>query len=153
MNCHIYLRNGIVYVPTMGRMDRGFYRGVEPVAVVPVSNTEGLRRALAETIARGNPDVPMLRRNEWPPPVLLKYAGVKTWSTFERDMSLWDIKQDAGSFRIESNSKRANGMWLEDPKKTITFAPGTSVDDVVERMITIVEEAARTTAPRITPSA
>ena len=47
MNCHIYLRNGAVYIPTMGKMDKGFYRGVEPVAVIPVSNTEALRQALA----------------------------------------------------------------------------------------------------------
>jgi len=67
MNCHIYLRKGIVYVPTMGMIDRGFYRGVEPVAVVSVSNTEGLRHALQAAIARGNPRVPMLKRREWPP--------------------------------------------------------------------------------------
>jgi len=143
MNCHIYLRNGIVYLPTMGKMDKGFYRGIEPVAVVPASNTEALRHALGETIARGNPRVPMLRRSEWGPPVLLKYAGVKSWSTFERNMLLWDIKEDAGCFRIESNSKRPDGMWLEDPKQTIKFAPGTGMDSVVDRMIAILQEAAR----------
>jgi hypothetical protein len=141
MNCHIYLRDGIVYVPTMGKMDKGFYRGVEPVAVVPASNTEALRRALAETIARGNPNVPVLRRSEWPPPVLLKCAGVKSWSTFERGMLLWDIKEDAGCFRIESNSKRENGMWLEHSEQTIKFPPGTSVEYVIERMIAVVQEA------------
>lgn len=145
MNCHIYLRNGIVYLPTMGKMEKGFYRGVEPVAVVPVSNAEALRRALAETLARGSPIVPTLRRGEWPPPVLLKYAGVKNWSTFERGMLLWDIKEDAGCFRIERNSKRSNGMWLEDPEQTIKFAPGTSSDRVVGRMIAILEDAARKT--------
>ena len=143
MNCHVYLRNGIVYLPTMGKMDKGFYRGVEPVAVVPASNSEALRRALAETLARGNPTVPTLRRSEWPPPVLLKYAGVKNWSTFEHGMLLWDIKEDAGCFRIESNSKRSNGMWLEDPQETIKFAPGTSVDRVIDRMIAILQAAAR----------
>lgn len=142
MNCHIYLRNGIVYLPTMGKMDKGFYRGVEPVAVVPASNTEALRHALAETVARGNPRVPMLRRSEWGPPVLLKYAGVKSWSTFERDMLLWDIKEDAGCFRIESNSKRPDGMWKEDPEQTIKFAPGTDLESVVDRMVAIVQEAA-----------
>ena len=146
MNCHIYLRNGIVYLPTMGKMDKGFYRGVEPVAVVSATNTEALRQALAETIARGNPKVPVLRRSEWAPPVLLKYAGVKSWSTFERDMLLWDIKEDAGCFRIESNSKRADGMWKEDPEQTIEFAPKTSVNSVVDRMIAILQSAARKTA-------
>jgi hypothetical protein len=65
-------------------MDEGFYRGVEPVAVVSASNTGELRQALRATIARGNPAVPILRRSEIPLPVLLKYAGVKSWSAFER---------------------------------------------------------------------
>ena len=41
MNCEVelYLRKGVVYVPTMGKMDEGFYRGVEPVADVSASNT------------------------------------------------------------------------------------------------------------------
>jgi hypothetical protein len=86
MNCHLYLRRGTVYLPTMGKMDEGFYRGVEPVADVSASNTEEIRQALRATIARGNPVVPILRRSEIPPPVLLKYAGVKSWSTFERGM-------------------------------------------------------------------
>jgi hypothetical protein len=145
MNCHIYLRNGIVYLPTMGKMDKGFYRGVEPVAVVAASNTEALRRALEETIARGNPNVPILKRREWPPPILLEYAGVRSWSAFERGMSLWDIKEDAGFFMIESNSKRSNGMWKEDPDQTVKFPPETGVDRVIDRMIAVLQEAARKT--------
>ncbi|HEX5229572.1 MAG TPA: hypothetical protein VFW44_17795, partial [Bryobacteraceae bacterium] len=77
------------------------------------------------------------------PPVLLKYAGVKSWSTFERDMLLWDIKEDAGCFRIESNSKRPNGMWLEDSEQTIKFAPETSVDIIIDRVIVILQDATR----------
>ena len=71
MYYQLYLRNGIVYLTTMGKMDRGFYRGVEPVTVVSASNGEALREALKAMIVRGNPHVPMLRRREWPPPVTL----------------------------------------------------------------------------------
>jgi FAD/FMN-containing dehydrogenase len=67
MNCHLYFRKGTVYLPTMGKMDEGFYRGVEPVAVVSASNTQEVRQALRATIARGNPVVPILRRSEFPP--------------------------------------------------------------------------------------
>ncbi len=144
MNCHLYLRKGAVYMPTMGIMGRGFYRGVEPVAVVSVTDTDGLRRALVATISRGNPAVSQpQRRQDWPPPVLLKYAGVKTWSAFERGMQLWDIKEKDGIFQIAGNAKQPNGMWLEDPEQTITFPPGTSVDSVIDRMIAILQEAAR----------
>src|ERR1051325_5315973 len=119
MNCHLYLRNGTVYLPTMGVMDKGFYRGVEPVAVVSLTDIKTLREALIDTISRGNPVVPMLRRRDWPPPILLKYTGLRSWSAFERGMQLWDIKEKDGMFQIAGNTKRPNGMWLGDPEQTI----------------------------------
>lgn len=143
MYCHLYLRNYTVYVPTMGKMGQGFYRGVEPVAVVSASNTEALRQALAAAIARGNPDVPTLLRREWPPPVLLKYAGVKSWSAFERGMLLWNIVEKDGIYQIAGHTKQPNGMWKEDPEQMIKFTPETSLDIVIDRMITILQDATR----------
>lgn len=140
---HLYLRNGIVYVPTLGKMDRGFYRGIEPVAVVSASDTEGLRHALAVTIGRGNPDVPMLRRRDWPPAVVLKYAGVKTWPAFERGMCLWGIEEKDGTFQIIGKIKKPDRSRVDDPDQTITFPPGSTVDDVIERMIAILQNAAK----------
>lgn len=106
MNCDVYLRNATVYLPTMGKMDEGFYRGVEPVAVVPASNTEALRRVLTAAIARGNPNVPLLRRSEWQAPVILKYAGVKTWSAFERGMLYWIIEEKRSTFQIAEQKNK-----------------------------------------------
>lgn len=143
MYCDICLRRGTVYLPTMGRMDKGFYRGVEPVAVVSAANTDALRQAMAAMIARGNPDVPMLLRREWPPPVVLKYAGVKTWSAFERGIQLWALTEKDGRFQIAGNTKQPDGMWKDDPRQTIIFPPGSTVDDVIDRMIAILQDAAR----------
>jgi hypothetical protein len=143
MNCEIYLRNGTVYVPTMGKMDKGFFRGVEPVAVASVSNTGALQQALQAAIARGNPDVPMLKRGEWPPPVTLKYAGVKSWSAFERGMQLWSLEQKNGVFQIAPHEKSPNRMWVPIKDEIIAFPAAASVDDVVDRMIAILQDAAR----------
>ena len=110
MNCHISLRNGVVYMPTMGKMGKGFYRGVEPVDVVPVKNTEALHQALKATIARGNPAVPQpRRRDDWPPPAVLKYAGVKSWPAFERGRQVWNLEENDGIYRIAGNTK---GIWV-----------------------------------------
>jgi hypothetical protein len=127
----------------MGKMDEGFYRGVEPVAVVSASNTGEVRQALRATIARGNPVVPILRRSEIPPPVLLKYAGVKSWSAFERGVLFWDIKENNGAFRIASQRKEPDGMWRDDPEQIITFPPGATADEVIERIIAILQAAVR----------
>jgi hypothetical protein len=140
MNCHLYLRGNTVYLPTMGKMGEGFYRGVEPVTVVSASDFDGVRKALRETIARGNPVVSILRRSEIPPPVLLKHAGVKNWSAFERGMMFWTIKEKNGAFQIAGQSKRADRGWRTDLDRTIDFPLNTTTDDVVDRMIAIVQE-------------
>jgi hypothetical protein len=127
----------------MGKMGKGFYRAIEPVAVVSAWNGEALHQALRATITRGNPDVPMLSRREWPAPVVLKYAGVKTWSAFERGMLPWSIEEEAGRFQIVGKRKRSDGTWKNDLEQTITFPAGAVVDDVIERMIAIVQVAAR----------
>jgi hypothetical protein len=127
----------------MGKMDRGFYRGVEPVTVVPVSSTEALRQTLATTIARGNPDVPTLRRSEWNPPVILKYAGVKSWPAFERGMLFWIVQEKDGIFQIAGQIKQDDGMWRDDPGQTVIFPPRSTTDVVVDRMVAILQDAAR----------
>ena len=143
MSCHVHLRNGTIYLPTIGKMDEGFYREVEPVVVVSASDFEEIRRALQTIIARGNPMVPMLRRSEIPPPVILKYAGVKRWSEFERGLTFWTIKQYDGAFQIEGQAKQSDGGWRTDPERKIVFSPNATADEVTDRMITILQDAAK----------
>jgi hypothetical protein len=139
MNWSIYMRNGKVYLPTTGKMDEGFYRGIEPVAVASVSEIEEVRQALHATIARGNPIVPVLRRNEIPPPVLLRYAGVKTWSAFERRLLFWNISEKNGTFRIAAQRKQPDRMWRDDPGQIIVFPAGTTVNEIVDRMVALLQ--------------
>jgi hypothetical protein len=138
-NC--YLRNDIVYVPTVGKRG-GAYTDIEPVAAVPVTNVEALRRAFQDVIARGNAAVPLIK-GKWPPPVLLKYAGVKTWLAFARGASTWNIENNDGIYKIVGHRLHPDGYWVEDHEHESDFPPGTTVDDVIGRMIAILQEAAR----------
>lgn len=142
MNCDVYLRKGILYLPTMGKMDEGFYRGVEPVSVVPIGSTTEVREALNTMISRGNPIVPMLRRSEIPPPVLLKYAGVKRWSEFEHGMKFWIIDEKGGCFRIAGQRKHEDGGWRDDPEQITSLPPGTEVGETIDRFVAILRNAA-----------
>src|SRR5579864_6301959 len=96
---HAYLRRGVVYVPTVAKRDTAVYTDIEPVAVVPVANSEALHRALLDAIARKNATIPV-PKGKWPAPVLLKYAGVKSWSAFAAGTSMWTIKEDNGNYQI-----------------------------------------------------
>jgi hypothetical protein len=116
---------------------------MEPVDVVPLSNTDAVRRALHSTIARGNPPAPAYSPGNFPPPVLLKYAGVKSWSAFERGALTWGIEQRDGIYQIVGYRRSAKGYWEPDPDQKIGFPPQTTVYTVVDRMISIMEEAVR----------
>lgn len=143
MLLHCYLRNGVVYVPTVVRLKTGAYMNVEPVAVMPAANTEDLRRAFRDTISRENKIVPNPPKDEWPPSVLAKYAGVKTWAAFARNASGWSIEETDGHYQIVGYRKHRKGYWEEDPNQKIGLPSGSTFDDVIVRMIAILQDRAR----------
>jgi hypothetical protein len=141
-NC--FLKDGIVYVPTVVKMQTGVYSDVEPVAVVPVTNTEVLRRGFLRAIAKENIVVPNPPKNKWPPPILLKYTGAKTWSAFARGASQWSIIQDKhGNCQIIGYRNHPDGYWAQDPDQKTILPPGSTIIEVVERMIAILQDAAQ----------
>jgi hypothetical protein len=116
---------------------------VEPVAVTSVADTDGLRRAFLDTIARKNAIVPPPPKDKWPPPVLLKYAGVRTWSAFARGAATWSIRETEGNYQIVGYRDHPDGYWAPDREQEINFSPGATVDDVIARMIAILQDRAR----------
>jgi hypothetical protein len=144
----LYLRKQVVYVPTTGKLeDEPIYRQMEPVEVAPLSNPDGVRRALLSAVARGNPPAPQYTPGNFPPHVVLKYAGVKSQSTFERGALTWGIHETDGAFQIVGYRRHSKkGYWEQDPQQKIEFPPGTSVDAVIDRMIAILQDAARDNA-------
>jgi hypothetical protein len=140
-----YLREGVVYVPTVARRASGpIYTDVEPVAVVPLSNSDDVRHALLEAIERKNVVIPDRGPKDLrAPPLILKYARVKSWSAFFRNASTWSITEDDGLYGIGFWRKHPKGHWEPDLEREIEFPMGTIVNDVVDRMIDILQEAAR----------
>jgi len=139
-NC--YLKKGEVYVPAVAKVETGGYMNIEPVAVVPASNTEALRRAFFDIAAHGNPVVPPPKRTDRVPLVVPKYAGAKTWSAFQRGASSWSIKEHDGNYEIVGYRTHRQGYWEEDPEQRTTFPPGATVTDVIDRMVAILQDAA-----------
>ncbi len=137
------LTKGIVYIPTVGK--RGsVYTDIEPIAVVPVGDSEALRKAFLEVIAKKNPVVPLVTDGKWPKSRPPKHAGVKSWSAFMREASAWSIKEsDDGVFKIVGYRVHEDGYWTEDRNQDVDFPPGTSAGEVVDRMIAILQDAAR----------
>lgn len=137
-NC--FLKQGIVYVPTVVKMQTGVYSDAEPVAVISAADTQGLRRAFLDAISRGNRVVPNPPKDDWPAPILLKYSGAKTWSAFARGASQWSIIQSAdGSYSITGYRTHPDGYSEQDPEQKVDFSESAKVEAVVDRMIAILQ--------------
>ena len=144
MHSICYLRKGVVYIPTLGMVNKGLYQHIEPVAMAPVSNTDALRGIFSEVFARGNPQVPLPEQPDTSPSVLLKYAGVKTWSTFARIASTWGVDERDGQYKILGYRKDPPNGWVRDKTQDEVFPVGTTATDVVNRLIAILQGAAQT---------
>jgi len=142
MHFSLYLRQGTVFVPTTGLVDRGPYREIEPVAVAPVANPSAVGRAIRAAISRGNPPAPRYPPGGHPQPVVVKYAGVKSWSAFARGTLTWGINETDGKYQIIGYTRHPDG-WRQDHEQKIDLPAGSTVDDAINRMIAILQDAAR----------
>jgi hypothetical protein len=141
MTSSIYAKNGSAYIPTLARTEAGYYIGIEPVEVVPISDPNALASAIKKAVNRGNPVVPTPSRANFPKDVILKYAKVKSISAFEKGTSFWQIREKDGIYETEKWKENPEGGWVPDPKRKEVLAQGTSLDDAVRRLVVRIRES------------
>jgi len=142
MLVNFYLRKGVVYLPTLAKIQSGGYWEGDPVAVIPVNDSDALRTAFHETLSRGNPPIPPFK-DGYPPAAILKYAGVKRYGTFERGTLSWLIREKDGIFKVIYQKNVKDSGWVDDPDRIITLPPTSTIDDVCDRVVAILQAHAR----------
>jgi hypothetical protein len=75
-------------------------------------------------------------------PLSYSNTGDKTWSAFMRGTSPWWISEKDGKFRINGLRVR-DRHWEPDPDQMIHFPVGTPLDNVIDRMIAILQDVAK----------
>jgi hypothetical protein len=136
-----YLRDGLVYLPTVVKDRTGVYWIVDPVVVVSVFDVGALRCAFRDLVARGNVGAPALARSEKSVPTLARAAGVKTWSAFARGTLAWNFEENDGVYRIIPEQQDARHGFEEVPDRAVTLSPGSDVDALCDRMVAILHAA------------
>jgi len=135
------VRKGVVYVPTLAKTEAGFYRTVEPVAVVELSDTQALKSALKGKLLEGNPLIPTPEPGTQRTFVLLKYSAVKSLSRFDKDAAYWTISEENGVYEFGPLKRRKDRGWEEDSKAMTQLPPGSSVDDVTDAVVESVQSS------------
>lgn len=135
---NIYLRGGFIYVPTMAETTAGFFLDAEPVDVAPANDFDSMQKAIGRAIMRGNPQVPTPTRAEFPKPVVLKYAKVKSWSAFERKCESWTILENEGRYQIK-RGRRADRGWEDDPEQIESLPRGIGIGEVAHAAAGLIQ--------------
>jgi hypothetical protein len=124
-----------VFVPTMARTEAGFYIGIEPVEVVDVRDHGAVEQALMRAISRGNPSVPTPSRANFPKNPLLKYAKVKSDSSFDKVTESWKLSKREGAYFIVPYRLRTDTGTEEDVERGEAMPADLPLDAVVRRLI------------------
>ena len=144
---HISLRlyKGIVHIPTS--YFTGFFVTDRPLESVSVEQTDSLRNAILAAIARGNPPISrdqaeaLLSSKDDP---LLQATGARSWYVLDRQtMGLWSLDEKDGIYQIRVDEPMQPRGWHEDKTKRVEFLPGTPVEEVIDRLIAMIQECAR----------
>jgi hypothetical protein len=128
-----------VYVPTVARTEAGFYRTIEPVAVVKLSDSQGLMNVLKAMLHKGNPVIPTPKPAGRATSVILKYSPIKSLSKFDKEASYWQVYEKEGIYEFGPLKRRADRGWEEDPERIRKMPPGTTLDDLVDQVVKSVQ--------------
>lgn len=131
----IVFRRGKVYVPTTAQAEAGFYLTVEPVSVADESDASAVAAAVVATVARGNPVVPTPGRDDYREYVLLKHAGVKSLSTFERSARTWKLSKRGANFLIAPYRPGRYGGAEEDLERQESIPDTVPLTEIARRLV------------------
>lgn len=148
MDISLLLCDGIVHITTSYLVEKkGFFFEGAPIESVPANQTLELRGAIVRAIKRGNPTISIdqyrsLSGNKHS--VLLKATGARSWSVLDRQINgLWSVAEEDGLYAIRVKQPMQPRGWHEDKTKRVEFPPGTPVDEVIDRLIAMIQECAR----------
>ncbi len=148
MDISISLLRGIIYIPTSYRVvSDKYYCQHSPIEIVPVEQAQELKQAIRIAVARGNPPISgeeVRRLNATLEGSVLEAAGGRSWNKFDREKTgLWGFAEKNGLYKIRVKKPMEPLGWHEDKEKTVNFPAGTDIDEVIDRLVAMIQDRAR----------
>lgn len=110
---HVYAYRGRFFIPTVAKTEAGFLQEIDPVGIVGQGHVDVLTQAVESALARGNPTVPTPSRHQYPVPAIVRAAGVRSWTVFEKNAHLWRV-ESTGDGCVLITTKRAPDRGFQD---------------------------------------
>ena len=145
MNIIIYLRKGIVYLPTSRRIPGSYYKHTEPVQVAPATDVAGVIGAFERAFEVGNPLITEQEAVAFPNWITKARTGVTSWSAFERGLLSWDVgtHPKTGEYRMFSYGPMKGGGRTRNEIPEFTLPADTPISEVIRRASEVVCDAAK----------
>ncbi len=113
--------------------------GIEPVEVVDARDPAALEQAIIRVVKRGNPSVPTPPGGaKFPKSVLLKYANMKSISSFDKLAKSWNLSKREGTYLIVPYRPRKDTGQEEDTERGEAIPIDVSLETVVRRLVSRV---------------
>ena len=131
---HFYVTPTVAYVPTVAKTEAGFFLDVEPIEAVSIADRQQIQAALKRAILSGNPTVPTPDRETLSKSAVLRYANARTWASFEKRASCWEITKRADQYVVQRMKRRSDRGWEDDPSNAEALPLDIAIDELVARM-------------------
>jgi hypothetical protein len=152
MQLTLYVVQNKVIVPTVSKTLSGYYLETEPVTSVGLFDP-ALPEVLRGVLERGNPPIPTPSRANFPKPVVLKYAGAKSWKKFTDVADSWQLTESEGAYMLSrgNNDPTDGAYWGGNQKLMIPLdSTGKRPDTNAIIQAIVSDTAARRAKVRVT---
>jgi hypothetical protein len=116
MQLTLYVLGNKVIVPTVSRTQAGYNLETEPVASLDLADP-ALPEVLQHVLERGNPIIPTPSRANFPKPVVLSYAGAKSWSEFTEIADRWELTEHNGTYTLARGTRDSDANYWGGKEK------------------------------------
>lgn len=138
MGWSIYIRKGLVYLPTIAEAKSGFFLEIEPIEVADVNDKQAVREAVFATLARNRPVVPDPDPETYKMAPILALAGVKSWSTFYKNAKQLGVMRGESGYEIFRLKPYGRG-FTSDETSRIKLPGNCTIAQVVDRVVDEIE--------------
>ena len=133
-------RTGAVLIPCAAKTEAGFWLSVEPVEVAHTDDETSILSGVRKIAAQGVRSVPTPARDAFPKPIMLKYAGSKTWSAFQKIHVLINLERNSnGQFSIQPCRKAEDRSYVPDLAALKVLPIEATLDDAASEVIQLIK--------------
>jgi hypothetical protein len=133
MRLVLYRVKDRIIIPTLAETRAG-HREIEPVASLKISDPK-LPEALEDALSRGNPVAEAPSRLNYPEPVVLKYAGAKSWRAFAAIAERWELVGHDGAYTLTRGTRDSDGNYWGGKEKLPIPVDSTSARPNIDAIV------------------